>query len=99
MMRETMEEQLVGYLLNALDEPGMREVEAHLQTHPEARRKLALLRQAFEPLAVDQKAPLPPPQLAERTLARIAEHICAEGRPTSDLPKAPPIAPQTISGG
>ena len=45
-----------------------------------------------------RKSPSPPPQLAERTLAKIAEHICAEGR-GSELPKAPPISPQTISGG
>ncbi len=99
MASETMEEQFLGYLLNALDERGMREVEAHLQAHPEARREVTLLRQAIEPLAADQEAPSPPPLLTERTLAKVAEHICAQGRPTSELPKAPPIAPQTISGG
>jgi prepilin-type processing-associated H-X9-DG protein len=99
MVSEPMEELFLGYLLNALDERGMREVEAHLQAHPESRRQLALLRQALEPLAADQEALMPPPQLAERTLAKVAEHICADGRRAADRPKAPPIAPQTISGG
>jgi prepilin-type processing-associated H-X9-DG protein len=99
MASETMEEQFLGYLLNALDECGMREVEAHLQAHPEARRKLTLLKQALDPLVADQEAPSPPPQLAERTLAKVAEQICSAGGRISDLPKAPPIAPRSISGG
>src|ERR1035438_3146434 len=94
-----MEQLFIGYLLNALDERGTRDVEAYLQAHPEARQKLALLQQALEPLGADRETPAPPPQLAERTLARVAEHICGAGRPTSDLPKAPPISRQSLSGG
>jgi prepilin-type processing-associated H-X9-DG protein len=93
-----MEELFLGYLLNALDERGTREVEAYLQAHPEARQKLALLQEALEPLGADKDAPAQPQQLAERTLARVAEHICAAGRP-GDLPKAPPIPRQALSGG
>jgi prepilin-type processing-associated H-X9-DG protein len=94
-----MDEQFIGYLLNALDERGMRDVEAYLQAYPETRRKLALLQQALEPLAADKEAPAPPPLLVERTLAKVAEQICAEGRPSADLPHAPPISPQSLSGG
>jgi prepilin-type processing-associated H-X9-DG protein len=94
-----MEEQFIGYLLNALDERGTRDVEAYLQAHPEARTKLALLQQALEPLAADKEAPAPPPQLVERTLAKLAEHICGDGRPTTELPQAPPIPRQSLSGG
>lgn len=94
-----MEELFIGYLLNALDERGMREVDAHLHANPEAQRKLALLRLALEPLAADQEAPAPRPQLAERTLAKVAEHICAAGRPASALPQAPSLPRQAGSGG
>ncbi len=73
----------IGYLLNALDERGTRDVEAYLNSHPEARQKLALLQQALEPLASDMDAPLPPPQLTERTLARVAEHNFCGGRRTA----------------
>lgn len=99
-----MENQLIGYLLNALDEAEMREVEAHLQADPEARQRLARLRQALAPLAADADAPLPPPHLTERTLAKVAEHICAQDRteatstPKSELPQAPPVSRQTIAG-
>ena len=68
-----MEENFIGYLLDALDDRTKRQVEAHLAQHPEAREKLALLKQApvlfpkgalagFRLLAVD---------LSERRLFRI----------------------------
>lgn len=77
----------------------MREVEAYLQAHPEARQELAQLRQALEPLAADQEAPPPPAFLTERTLAKVAEAMCAQEPPLSELPKAPPIPPRSLSGG
>jgi prepilin-type processing-associated H-X9-DG protein len=92
-----MDELFIGYLLDALDEPAEREVEAYLTQHPEARGRLALLEQALAPLSADRDAPAPPPLLVERTLARIAEEMCTPGK--SDLPHAPPVSPVTISGG
>ena len=92
-----MDENLVGYLLDALDEPTTNEVEAYLAQHPEARAELALLRQTLEPLAVDNDAPAPPAQLVERTLAKVAEHVCRPSVPRSnDLPQAPPSSPTTL---
>jgi prepilin-type processing-associated H-X9-DG protein len=90
-----MEENLVGYLLGSLDEAGMRQVEAQLQTSPEARRRLALVRQALGPLAADRDDAAPPPGLAARTLAHVADAV---GR---DLPRAPrdPAAPVASRGG
>jgi hypothetical protein len=81
-----MEENLVGYLLGALDAESEREVEAHLRGQPESNKKLELLLQALQPLAADREAPMPPPGLRIRTLARVAEYRCR------DLPRAP-IAP------
>jgi hypothetical protein len=81
-----MEENLIGYLLGALDPETEREVEAYLRGQPENGKKLELLRQALQPLAADRDNPLPPPGLRIRTLARVAEYRCR------DLPRAP-LAP------
>ena len=48
-----MDEHLVGYLLETLGPVTHKRVEAYLRTHPEAREKLDLLRQALAPLAED----------------------------------------------
>lgn len=83
-----MEENLVGYLLDALDPETRREVESYLRSQPDAQRKLDLLRPALEPLAADRDEEVeeePPADLWVRTLALVAEHQC---RP---LPQAPAI--------
>jgi hypothetical protein len=83
-----MDENLVGYILKALDTETQREVESYLRAQPEAAKKLEQLRQALQPLAADREAPVPPAGLRIRTLARVAEYRCR------DLPRvlvAPPI--------
>src|SRR5690348_14846337 len=90
-MITAMDEHLVGYLLKALDPDTQREVEAYVREEPEAARKLELLRQALDPLDADREAPVPPPGLRLRALARIAEYRCR------DLPRVsvpPPIRPR-----
>lgn len=79
-----MNDQLVEYALNLLDEPDRRRVEARLADDPDYQSRLHLVRQALEPLEADREQPAPPPGLVASTIARVAEHIC---RP---LPKAPP---------
>jgi prepilin-type processing-associated H-X9-DG protein len=79
-----MEENLVGYLLNALDGETQREVEASLRKSPELQSRLELLERALAPLAVDREMPEPHPGLVLSTLARIAEYKCRK------LPDAPP---------
>jgi prepilin-type processing-associated H-X9-DG protein len=78
-----MDDNLVGYALNALDPETHREVEAYLQSNPEARRRLEVLRNAVDPLALDAGDVEPPPALSIRTLGRVAEYCCR------DLPRAP----------
>src|SRR5262245_2661566 len=78
-----MDEHLVDYLLETLDPVTRCRVEADLRQNPEAQARLGLLRQALAPLAEDAADPDPPPGLALRALARVAEHCCA-------LPTAPP---------
>jgi hypothetical protein len=84
-----MDENLIGYLLNALDEPERREVEVYLRTNPEAPARLEVLRRALTPLAGDATPQEPPSGLYLRTLARVAE---VRARP---LPKAPPPSPRS----
>ncbi len=79
-----MEENLVGYLLNALDDDMQREMEASLRKSPELQSRLELLERALSPLAADREIPEPSPGLVLSTLARIAEYKCRK------LPDAPP---------
>jgi len=83
-----MDENLVGYLLRALDTETQREVEAYLRAQPEAAKKLEQLRQAMQPLAADREHPVPSPGLRMRTLARVAEYRC---RDLPSIPVAPPV--------
>jgi hypothetical protein len=81
-----MDENLVGYLLKSLDPDEQHAVEAHLETHPEARAKLEALERALTPLAADAEDIDPPPGLALAAIARIAEHKC---RPLPPAPRTP----------
>jgi prepilin-type processing-associated H-X9-DG protein len=78
-----MDENLIGYLLDALDPETRREVARSLEADPELRQRLELLRQAVAPLEADRADSEPPLGLVIRTLGRVAEHCCR------DLPHAP----------
>jgi prepilin-type processing-associated H-X9-DG protein len=78
-----MDENLLGYLLGALDPDESRKVEALLEADPAARERLEALRQLLDPLAADSEDEDPPRGLTARTLARVAAGPC------SDLPRAP----------
>ncbi len=68
-----MDDNLVGYLLDALDAESRRAVDDYLHTHPEARARLDRLRRLLEPLEADDEPPAPPPHLLYATLTRVAE--------------------------
>lgn len=87
-----MEDNLVGYLLGALDADSQRSVEKYLDDEPGARQRLETLRRALAPLEVDKDSIDPPPLLTVRTLGRVAEYRC---RP---LPAAPPPPVRFASG-
>jgi prepilin-type processing-associated H-X9-DG protein len=78
-----MNENLVGYLMNALEPDEHRQVEAYLAANPEARTQLETLRRTLEPLGADRAETEPPPGLVVRTLGRVAEYCC------QNLPRAP----------
>jgi prepilin-type processing-associated H-X9-DG protein len=90
-MVRAMEDHLVGYVLDCLDDKSKREVEAYLQAHSEARQRVAQLRQALAPLALDQEPETPPSGLALRTLVKVAEHICTQ----QEWPRAPTLKFET----
>ncbi|QDS93481.1 hypothetical protein FF011L_22510 [Roseimaritima multifibrata] len=68
-----MHEDLLGYLLNALEPLEMRRVEAALQASPELRAELARLKAAMEPLEEDTSPTVfqPPSDLISKTMAGI----------------------------
>ena len=86
-----MDENLIGYLLGALEPDEHRKVQAYLDANPAARERLATLRQMLAPLSADLDDPEPPPQLAARTLANIPALSRA------DLPRAPQTAGRAVA--
>lgn len=89
-----MDENLVGYLLDALEPEQQRDVETRLKSDPAAQQKLEVLRRALEPLAADKEGPEPPSGLIFRTLGRVAEYRC---RPQPEVRPAPPTV--DVHGG
>jgi hypothetical protein len=83
MNHDPMDANLIGYLLESLDDEARAEVTAQLQGNEETRWRLERIRQALTPLAADKEADPPPDGLAFRTLARVAEYCCL------DLARAP----------
>lgn len=87
-----MDENLVGYLLHALEPDENREVETYLRKNPKAAERLERLQQALAPLAADAEAEELPRDLVLNTLALVAAHHCC--RPA--LPPAPRVSPQQV---
>jgi len=76
MNDQTLDENLLGYLLKALDDDTTAALEGRLQAEAETRWRLEHLRATLEPLAADKGDGPLPSGLAVRTLARVAEHCC-----------------------
>ena len=87
-----MDENLLGYLLNSLDEATHAQVEAYLKERPQAQAQLEKLRRALAPLEDDRDGIETPPDLPVRTLALVAEHCCRE------LPRSPRPNVQPFTG-
>jgi anti-sigma-K factor RskA len=69
-----MQAELIGYLLNALEEEELRCVEEMLAADKAARRQLELLRLALLPLGSNQPHAEPPQDLAARTCKFVREN-------------------------
>jgi hypothetical protein len=83
-----MENDYLGYLLNAIEPHARRELEADLGTNPEAQVCLESVRQALAPLALDRSLD-PPPGLAQRTLAHVFASPAAAAMAASLEPRIP----------
>ena len=71
-MNDRIREQLLGYLLDALDDAERTEVEQQLATNPDWNYELESLALTLEPLAETYEEFEPPAGLAERTTSMIA---------------------------
>jgi len=70
------DDELIGYLLNALEADDRQVVEVCVRADPATAARLEQLRQALAPLALArQPEPTPRPGLATRTIARLAEYL------------------------
>jgi len=63
--------QLIGYLLNALEEEEREQIEQELQRRPELRKRLQRLKERLAILELGRVEVLPPRGLAERTCQRV----------------------------
>ncbi|HLA85104.1 MAG TPA: hypothetical protein VJL29_09940 [Thermoguttaceae bacterium] len=108
-MTNSLHEDLLGYLLDALDDQRREEVERCLAEDEDARRELAVLRRALVPLDSTRRQFDPPPGLAART-CRFVLGRPATGRfeyPTRAAalmgtvhgPSAPRMHPFDVTGG
>jgi len=70
-----MRQNLIGYLLEALDVEEHEQVAAALQREPAVQRDLQLLKLSFVPLEVDREHHPPPSGLAKRTCRLVALRI------------------------
>ena len=80
-----MRDDLVGYLLNAIDQPESRRIETALadpDTGPALRRELDMLRKATQVLGYDRDAFSAPPGLATRTVAFVSSQAASGPLPT-----------------
>lgn len=76
-MTEPAHEQLLGYLLGALDDNEQVEIEKFLDGDADLRRELAILNRSLAPLDAVRREFSPPAGLASRTCAFVAESALA----------------------
>lgn len=71
---DPMREQLLGYLLDALDPEERQRVEDELQRNPHLQQEVELLHEALEPLEATDEEFEPPSRLAIRTSQFVMNH-------------------------
>ncbi len=69
-----MYEDLIGYLLGALEADEQRRIERELEVNPQLRQELERLRRCLEPLESLHGEHAPPSDLTQRTLDTLARH-------------------------
>jgi hypothetical protein len=74
-MSELDREMLLGYLMNALEDDEIAQVEQELLRQPAMRTELATLQKELSPLTYIYESVDPPQNLAKRTCAKLWEHL------------------------
>ncbi|NLS93268.1 MAG: hypothetical protein GXX96_14020 [Planctomycetaceae bacterium] len=74
-MAENAQEQLLGYLLNALEDDERQQLEHELADDPELRRQMETMRVLLRPLEPSRESLEPPVGLAQRTCRYVAAQI------------------------
>ena len=95
-----MREQLLGYLIGALDEVEHGEVETCLKKDRRYQHELELLHESLEPLRAGEADLAPPAGLAARTCQAVAAHRAAQATAPNVVPNSslePLAAPQQWS--
>ncbi len=96
-MTEPAREQMLGYLLGALDDNEQSEIENILDNDAAVRRELAILHRSLAPLDAARREFSPPAGLASRTSAFVAESALAtkeaEDPAATSFLAAPLLAP------
>lgn len=88
----TRDADLIGYLLDALDEAEAEAVRCAVRSDPALADRLTRLDAALAPLEADREPPPPPPGLVARTLARVA--ACWHPPTPARLAQSPRPAPR-----
>jgi len=98
-MSDSAKEQLLGYLVGALDDAQREEIELRLKSDPRFRREADLLRGQIQPLERLREDCTPPPGLAKRTCRLVASEAAAASRPDSrPTPMSEEAAPASWVG-
>ncbi len=87
-MAENAQEQLLGYLLDALEDDERQQLQQELANDPHLRKQLATLRAALQPMEPTREPVDPPPGLAQRT-CRFVTAQAAGPKPAQDSRPAP----------
>jgi hypothetical protein len=82
-MSHPVQEQLLGYVMGALDDSEQEQLEESFKTDPRLRRELLLVRQSLQPLRADRGYYRPRPGLAQRTCEFVALQAAAYAQPAA----------------
>lgn len=88
-MLDRSDAQLIGYLLNALEDQEREQVETQLARQPEWRRKLRRLKRFFSLLEEARQDFTPPPDLVERTCRLVARYRLMERNRGAEIAQSP----------
>lgn len=100
-MADPAQEQLLGYLLGALEDSEREFVEHRLKQNPKLLRELARMQEGLQPLWVAQPDFVPPPGLAAETCEFVASHSQFQADPphqANHLPSTEVTAAETFAG-